>query len=270
MRRMSTIRTRFKGRVFHCSRSWQKIGTARWARLTAVSLRRRRDRACGYRWRDPIIGSGIDSIVDKIVDQLTSRKSGVIEYASRKYSQEKSGQEAKPDCKRWSHTHWSNWNFVARLAHIHHDNDAQVVIGAQRAVQNHDYCQDNQIRIERGGQYVKLCKEAAGDRNADQRHQEECQRCRQNRRLPAETSVVLKRDVLFARSREMAEHSKRSHVHRSVCGGVEHNGGGAQFRVRGEGDQDISGMSDGRISEQALDVVLHQGAYISQRHGQRG
>ena len=70
----------------------------------------------------------------------------------------------------------------------------------------------------------------------------------------------------------MTDNGERADVHGGVSGGVEHGRGNPRHRIlwrgHGEGDEQVAGVRDGRIGEQALDVGLYEGTYVAQGHGE--
>ena len=63
-------------------------------------------------------------------------------------------------------------SFGARFAHVHHHDEAEVVVGADDAVDGHQHGEPDQVRIHGGLEDVELAEEAGGDRQAEQRKQE--------------------------------------------------------------------------------------------------
>ncbi len=57
------------------------------------------------------------------------------------------------------------------LAHVHDDDDAQVVVGRDAAVDEADDGKPDKIRLKRGAEDVELGEEPAGGGDADQTQQ---------------------------------------------------------------------------------------------------
>ena len=84
-------------------------------------------------------------------------------------------------------------DFLARFAHVHVNDDAQVVVGSDAAVEHADDGEPDQIGFYRRVKDVEFGEEAAGHRNADEREQEDRESGRQQRGSVAEAVVVVKR-----------------------------------------------------------------------------
>jgi len=82
-----------------------------------------------------------------------------------------SGQEER-DAEAWGQG-LGGFGGLAGLVHVHDDQDVQVVIRRDGAVQQTEDGQPDQVAIQGGLEDVELAEEAAGERDADQREQED-------------------------------------------------------------------------------------------------
>ena len=79
------------------------------------------------------------------------------------------------------------------FAHVHDDDEAEVVVGADDAVDGHHHGEPDQVRVDGGLEDVKLAEEAGRDWQAEQRKQEEAQRSGDEGLAAAEAGVVFQR-----------------------------------------------------------------------------
>ena len=155
--------------------------------------------------------------------------------------------------------------------HVHHHQDAQVVAGCYRAVQQSQHGQPDQVRFQGGLEDIEFAEEPAGEGNADQREQEDREHCRGERLLAAQAGEVVDILIPFRLPGDVGHGGERPDVHQRVGGQVEHGGGGARFAARGERHQHVTRVRDGAVGQHALDVGLQQGGEVPDRHGkQRG
>src|SRR5580704_16682263 len=108
----------------------------------------------------------------RLHQQVARRLLRILENAIWQDAEIQRGRDA--DGERESQSEWNGAgrDLVARLAHVHHHDDAQVVVGADRAVDLSDEGQPNQIRLYRGTEDIELGEKSAGHGDADQREQE--------------------------------------------------------------------------------------------------
>ena len=154
--------------------------------------------------------------------------------------------------------------FTRGIAHVHHDDEAEVVVGADDAVDGHQNREPDQVGVDGGLEDVELAEEACGDGQAEERKQEEAQGCGDDRLATAEAGVVIEREVLFAGTAELADDCEGAEFYEGVAEEIEEDCGvsGRSARVGialkigdgSEGDQDVAGMGDRAIGQHALDV----------------
>src|SRR5581483_11061844 len=166
--------------------------------------------------------------------------------------------------------HARDWNFLARLAHVHGHDHAQVVIGGNGAVHHADDGQSYKPGLQRRAEDVEFRKKPAGNGDTDQRKQKDSEHGGESGSAAAEAGVVVQGDVALADIGEVADHQERARVHHRVGGGVEDCRGDSNFFGGGKGHQQVARVRDGRIGQQPLHVGLHQGADVAQGHGERG
>src|SRR6202047_843428 len=81
-----------------------------------------------------------------IAQELVRALGGVVEHRSRHHSEPKRGQHAHCNGEPCRDRHRSNGNLApAGLTHVHHDDNAEVIISAQGTIQHQDDRQANQI-----------------------------------------------------------------------------------------------------------------------------
>ena len=95
---------------------------------------------------------------------------------------------ARPSPARVSVPTLTGWTPVRRLAHVHVDDDAQVVERGHRGVEHHEHRENGEpaTDLERGHDHVHLCPEAGERRYADERQQEQRQEQREAGRAATE------------------------------------------------------------------------------------
>src|SRR5579862_620571 len=171
-------------------------------------------------------------------------------------------------CKRSRHRR--GHVILRRLPEIHRDDHAQIIIGADHAVDRRNHHQPHNPRIERGLKREEFSEESARRRKAQQRQQEERKTRREHRLLRAEPAIVLNLEPLLALLPEMRQHKERANFHQRVRSEIKQNRRHAQIRCRRERHQDISRVRDRRIRQHPLHVRLHQRREISDAHRQHG
>src|SRR5208337_4093179 len=83
------------------------------------------------------------------------------------------------------------------FAHVHHDDDTQVVVGADDAVDGHQNGQPNELGLDGRGEDVQLAEEARGDGQAEQGKQEHAQSSSNKGLARAEAREIIDVDVAF-------------------------------------------------------------------------
>src|SRR6185437_2464719 len=137
------------------------------------------------------------------------------------------GSKAQSQGEAQSGRDRGDWSFfIARFAHIHHDDDAKVVISRYPAI---NYANDNQsdervMSLQRRTEHIKLGEEPASDGNAYQRQQKDSQDCGEYWRPLSQTLIIFHCDKSLARSGKMSDHRERAYIHGCVLRGIEHRG----------------------------------------------
>src|SRR5579859_2801594 len=97
-----------------------------------------------------------------------------------------------------------------------------------------------------------------------------------------EAGVVFEGDVLFVLAPELGNDGEGADFHQRIAQQIKEDGGiggdgavggrvaGGHAGDGGEGYQDVAGMGDGAVSQEALDVGLDEGAEVADKHGERG
>ncbi len=120
--------------------------------------------------------------------------------------------------------------------------------------------------MDRCGEDVKLAEEASGEGDADQREEEEGEDRGEDGALEGEAGEVVEGAEFFVEAGELGEDDEGSDVCGGVGGGVE-AGGGDGFVLRGgKGDEEVAGVGDGGVGEEALHVGLQEGAEVADGH----
>src|SRR5260370_31165304 len=91
------------------------------------------------------------------------------------------------------------------LAHVHYDDETNVVVGPDDAVDGHQDGQPDEVRAHSGLEDVELAEEACGDGQAEQREQEEGEDGGGDGLALAEAGVIIETEVLFAGSTELGD-----------------------------------------------------------------
>jgi hypothetical protein len=93
----------------------------------------------------------------------------ISQHGIRKHPQINGRRRADGESPRQPDGHRHNRNLLPRLAHVHHDNDAQVIVGPHRAIDHANDRQSDKVRLHGGAEHVKLGEESARHRDSDQR-----------------------------------------------------------------------------------------------------
>jgi len=109
----------------------------------------------GRRLREQILG--------RVLSELQNPVRQNAEVQCCKNTHRQGGREAERN--------GSDRDLLARFAHVHHNDDPEIVVSADRAVDDTNQREPDEVRTESGAEYVELGEEAAGDRNSDQRQQ---------------------------------------------------------------------------------------------------
>src|ERR1700683_4346358 len=100
--------------------------------------------------------------------KLLSGVLSILQHAAGKKSKIKGRNQTNYQRHAKSERNWSHRNFLPRFAHVHHHDDAQVVVSAYAAVEHADDCEPDQIRFHGRAEHIELGKEAAGHRDPNQ------------------------------------------------------------------------------------------------------
>src|ERR1035437_2744441 len=157
----------------------------------------------------------------------------------------------------------------ARFVHVHHHQDAQIVVRRNGAVQQTENRQPIQVAIQRRLEDVELAEEAAGERDADQREQEDGEQGGGQRLFAAQALEIVDALEALALARKHGDGGEGAHIHEGVGREIKHGGGGAGVAVRAERHQDVAGVRDGTVGQHAFDVGLQQRGEIADTHGRQ-
>src|SRR6202140_4161766 len=101
--------------------------------------------------------------------QLFSRLLGILQNPVWQNAEIKGRHQADRERHSQSKRDRCDRDFLARFTHVHHDDNAKVVIGANGAVYDTDERQPNQVGFHRGAKDVKLGEETPSHGNTDER-----------------------------------------------------------------------------------------------------
>src|SRR6185437_14406808 len=104
-----------------------------------------------------------------------------------------------------------------------HDNETDIVVGADDAVNGHQNSEPNQVGIHGDFEDVELAEEAGGDGKSEQREQKEREQGSHPGLALAETGEVVKLEVLLTRSAILRNDGERADLHERVRQQIEKN-----------------------------------------------
>ena len=161
-----------------------------------------------------------------------------------------------------------------RLAHVHVDDDAQVVEGGHGRVEDGDDRQERQpaAALDRREDHVRLGKEAGGRRDPGQRQEEEDHQDAQRGLAAAEAGERLEAAGDARPLLERGHDGERTEIHEGVGGHVEEEALEPLELAAGvcrEADHHVAGVGDRGVRQHPLDVVLGDGHEVAERHRQR-
>ena len=152
---------------------------------------------------------------------------------------------------------WERLDLLARLAHIHHHDDPEVIIRDNRAIQHTDERRARSDALHHGAEHVKLGEETARHGNADEQQAEGWSIAASSGEVrppdpgnlpPGGASPALR----------MADHGERAHIHGGIGCRVD-VAANAAHRIlgtcHGECHQQISGMRDRGDGSRRLTLV---------------
>src|SRR5580658_4567983 len=67
---------------------------------------------------------------------------------------------------------------------------------------------------------------------------------------------------------EVNHDGERADGHHGISGKVEHRRGRAYFRARRQGDKKVTGVGDGTVGQQSLEVILGERGEVADGHGE--
>ena len=109
---------------------------------------------------------------------------------------------------------------------------------------------------------VELAKEAAGQRDADERQQKDGEH-RGGDGLPfAQAREIVDVQVPLVFARHVDHHREGAEVHQSVGGQIEHGRRRADLGAGGQRHQDVTRMRDRAVSQHAFEIVLRSAAKL--------
>src|SRR5271168_115175 len=116
-------------------------------------------------------------------------------------------------------------DFRAGFAHVHEHDDAQVVVGADDAVDGHEHGEPDEMRVDGGFEDIELAEEAGGDGQAEQREKIEAEGGGDEGLALRETGVVIDRKIFFAHAAELRHDREGANLHQRVAQQVKENRG---------------------------------------------
>src|SRR5260370_41154891 len=150
---------------------------------------------------------------------------------------------------------YSGGGLRAGLAHVHYDDETNVVVGADDAVDGHQDGQPDEVRADSGLEDVELAEEASGDGQAEQREQEEGENGGGDGLALAEAGVIIEAEVLFTGAAELGDDGEGAEFHEGVANQIEEHGRVGRSRTgvciapQGGGGRerphDVAGVPDG-------------------------
>src|ERR1700722_17940214 len=108
-----------------------------------------------------------DTLLRRKRTQFRGRLLGILENAVGKNTEIEGRGDAHRERKTQSKRDPTNRDRPAGLPHVHHHNDAQVVVRADCTIQHSDEREPDQIRFYSRAENIELGEESAGHGNAD-------------------------------------------------------------------------------------------------------
>src|ERR1700722_3555778 len=103
-----------------------------------------------------------------LAKQVLCRFLRVMQYAIRKNSKIESSCNAERQSQSQSEWNRSDWHRFSRLSHVHHYDDAEVIVRPNCAVDDADDREPYQVRLQGGTEDIELGEESARHRNTNQ------------------------------------------------------------------------------------------------------
>src|SRR5262249_31910821 len=110
------------------------------------------------------------------------------------------------------------------LVHIHDDDEAEVVVNADGAVNGHEDGEPNQIRMDGRSEDIEFSEEARRDWKTEQRKQENAKSGGNPGLALAESGIIVNGKILFARAAELRNDGERSNLHERIAQKIKENG----------------------------------------------
>ena len=132
------------------------------------------------------------------------------------------GREGDGDGGRYGY--WGIWScrrIVVSRTCVKRCEQAQVVEAGDSTVEQADKSEPYVAGMKCRGEDVELAEESAGERNSDEREQEETEHCCENRSREGEAGVVVYRAEVLVVAGDLGDDGERADIHRSVCRRVE-------------------------------------------------
>src|SRR6266852_6778367 len=101
----------------------------------------------------------------RLLHHLLSGVLRISQHGIRKHAQINRRRSADGESPPQPDRHRHYCNLLPRLAHVHDDNDAQVIVGPDRAIDNTNDRKPDKVRLHSGAEHVKLGEESARDRD---------------------------------------------------------------------------------------------------------
>src|SRR6266540_4796181 len=162
---------------------------------------------------------------------------------------------------------------LARL-HEHHHHHVQVVAGAYNARENEN---DGELRLWRRRLQCRLDDvplgeepDTAENRETEEREHEYRHRNRERRIDRPEPRIAPDVEIRLAHFPESDDHAKGAKGRERVREQVEQCRRTSESISDHESDEDVAGMSDARIREHALDVLLRESDDVADNHRRGG
>ena len=157
-----------------------------------------------------------------------------------------------------------------RVAHVHVDDETEVVVRGQGGVEGADDRQPHVARAHGGPEQVELADEPGRGRDPDEGEQEDGEGERHHRMPEGEPAVVREPHRLAAVLLEQQDHAegpaRRERVHEQV----EENAAMAERPARHHAHQHVAHVRDGGVGEHPLQVLLGDRDDVAHRHAEDG
>src|SRR3989344_5670223 len=152
------------------------------------------------------------------------------------------------------------------------DHDTQVVEHADGAAQYQGADQPPLLRLDTGGDDVELADEARGQRDTSQGQHHHGQYGSQVRTAPEQAAVFVQGIGVTAvvRRGHQGDHAEGAKAGDHVGDQVHADGFHGQTLARHQGDQQVTEVSNGRVTQQTLEVALGQRQQVTEQDRRDG